>query len=136
MRVLDWEAHTPQEIETAFAAMGQANLGAILLISDAFWFVNRRRVAELSLANRLPLIVVGPREYVLVGALMSYGASVFDLFHRAATYVDKILKGAKPGDLPVEQPTKFDLLINLKTAKTLDLDISDKLLMLADEVIE
>jgi putative tryptophan/tyrosine transport system substrate-binding protein len=136
MRVLDWEAHTPQEIETAFAAMGQANLGAILLISDAFWFVNRRRVAELSLANRLPLIVVGPREYVLVGALMSYGASVFDLFHRAATYVDKILKGAKPGDLPVEQPTKFDLLINLKTAKTLDLDIPDKLLMLADEVIE
>ncbi len=67
---------------------------------------------------------------------MSYGASVFDLFHRAATYVDKILKGAKPGDLPVEQATKFDFLINLKTAKTLDIDIPDKLLALADEVIE
>jgi putative tryptophan/tyrosine transport system substrate-binding protein len=136
IRVLDWEARTPQEIETTFAAMGQASLGAILLISDAFWFVNRRRIAELAIANRLPLIVVGPREYVLFGALMSYGANVFDLFHRAATYVDKILKGAKPGDLPVEQPTKFDFLINLKTAKTLDLDIPDKLLALADEVIE
>jgi putative tryptophan/tyrosine transport system substrate-binding protein len=136
MKVLDWEARTPQEIDTAFAAMGQANLGAILLISDAFWFVNRSRIAELALANRLPLIVVGPPEYVLVGALMSYGANVFDLFHRAATYVDKILKGAKPGDLPVEQPIKFDFLVNLKTAKTLDLDIPDKLLALADEVIE
>jgi putative tryptophan/tyrosine transport system substrate-binding protein len=134
--VLDWEAHTPQEIETAFNAMGQANLGAILLITDAFWFVNRWRIAELSLTNRLPLIVVGPREYVLVGALMSYGASVFELFHRAATYVDKILKGAKAGDLPVEQPIKFDFFINLKTAKTLGLDIPDKLLALADEVIE
>ena len=136
MIVSDWEARTPQEIETAFNAMGRTNLGAILLISDAFWFVNRRRIAELSLTNRLPLIVVGPPEYALVGALMTYGASVFDLFHRAATYVDKILKGAKPGDLPVEQPTKFDLFINLKTAKTLGLDIPDKLLALADEVIE
>jgi putative ABC transport system substrate-binding protein len=136
MTVFDWEARTPQEIEIAFNAMGRANLGAILLISDAFWFVNRLRITELSLANRLPLIVVGPREYALVGALISYGASVFDAYHRAATYVDKILKGAKPGDLPVEQPTKFELLINLKTAKTLGLDIPDKLLALADEVVE
>jgi putative ABC transport system substrate-binding protein len=136
INVLNWEAHTPQEIETTFIAMAQANLGAILLITDTFWFVNRRRIAELSLTNRLPLIIVGPPEYVRVGALMSYGANVFDLFHRAATYVDKILKGAKPGDLPVEQPTKFDFLINLKTAKVLGLDIPDKLLALADEVIE
>jgi putative tryptophan/tyrosine transport system substrate-binding protein len=134
--VLDWEAHTPEEIETVFIAMAQANLGAILLITDAFWFVNRRRIAELSLTNRLPLIIVGPPEYVRDGALMSYGANVFDLFHRAATYVDKILKGSKPGNLPVEQPTKFDFSINLKTAKMLGLDISDKLLALADEVIE
>jgi putative ABC transport system substrate-binding protein len=134
--VFDWEVRTPQEIETAFDAMGRANLGAILLISDAFWFVNRRRIADLSLTNRLPLIVVGPPEYSLVGALMSYGANVFDLFHRAATYVDKILKGAKPGDLPVEQPIKFDFFINLKTAKALGLDVPDKLLALADEVIE
>jgi ABC-type uncharacterized transport system substrate-binding protein len=136
MTVLDWEAHTPKELETAFIAMGQANLGAILLISDAFSFVNRQRIAELAVTNRLPLVVVGPREYALAGAVMSYGASVFDLFRRAATYVDKILKGAKPGDLPVEQPTKFDLLINLKTAKILGLDVPDKLLALADEVIE
>jgi putative ABC transport system substrate-binding protein len=95
-----------------------------------------KRIAELSLINRLPLIIVGPPEYVRDGALMSYGANVFDLFHRAANYVDKILKGAKPGDLPVEQPTKFDFSINLKTAKMLGLDIPDKLLALADEVVE
>jgi len=135
--VLVWEASTPQEIETAFAAMGQANnLGAILLISDAFSFVYRRRIVELSLTNRLPLIVVGPREYALTGALMSYGASVFDLFRRAATYVDKILKGAKPGDLPVEQPTKFDLVINLSSAKVLGIDIPSSMQLLADEVVE
>jgi ABC-type uncharacterized transport system substrate-binding protein len=136
MTVSDWEARTPQEIEKAFSSMGRTNLSAVLLISDAFWFVNRRRIAELSIINRLPLIVVGPREYALVGALISYGASVFDSYHRAATYVHKILKGAKPGDLPVEQPTKFELLINLKTAKTLGLDIPDKLLALADEVVD
>ena len=135
--VLVWEASTPQEIETAFAAMGQTNnLGAILLICDAFSFVYRRRIVELSLTNRLPLIVVGPREYALTGALMSYGASVFDLFRRAATYVDKILKGAKPGDLPVEQPTKFDLVINLKSAKVLGIDIPSSMQLLADEVVE
>ena len=117
--------------------MGQANnLGAILLISDAFSFVYRRRIVELSLSNRLPLIVVGPREYALTGALMSYGASVFDLFRRAATYVDKILKGAKPGDLPVEQPTKFDLVINLSSAKVLGIDIPSSMQLLADEVVE
>jgi putative ABC transport system substrate-binding protein len=136
MTVSDWEAHTPEEIESAFIAMGQANLGAILLISDAFSFVHRRRIVELSLAKRLPLVVVGPREYALVGALMSYGASVYDLFRRAATYVDKIMKGAKPGDLPIEQPTKFDLVVNLKTAKALGVQIPDKMLAVADEVIE
>jgi ABC-type uncharacterized transport system substrate-binding protein len=72
-----------------------------------------------SLAKGLPLVVVGPREYALVGAVMSYGASVYDLFRPAATYVDKIMKGAKPGDLPIEQPTKFDLVVNLKAAKHL-----------------
>jgi putative ABC transport system substrate-binding protein len=136
MTVLVWEAHTPQEIETASIAMGQANLGAILLISDAFSFGNRRRIAELSLNNRLPLIVAGPREYALAGALVSYGASASDLFRRSATYVDKILKGAKPGDLPIEQPTKFDLVVNLKTAKALGVQIPDKMLAVADEVIE
>ena len=116
--------------------MGQANLGAILLISDAFSFGNRRRIGELSLNNRLPLIVAGPREYALAGALVSYGASASDLFRRSATYVDKILKGAKPGDLPIEQPTKFELVINLKTAKALGLEVPLHLLQLAEEVIE
>ena len=136
MAVSDWEIHTPEEIETAFVAMKHANLGAILLISDAFSFVNRRRIAELSLANRLPLIVVGPPEYAVVGALMSYGASANDLFRRAATYVDKILKGAKPGDLPIEQPIKFDFVINLKSSKALGLTVPLVMQMTADEVIE
>ena len=138
MAVLVWEAHTPEEIETAFNAMGQTNnLGAILLISDALFFINRRRTAELSLNNRLPLIVVaGFREYALAGALVSYGASASDLFRRSATYVVKILKGAKPGDLPIEQPTKFELVINLKAAKALGVQIPDKMLAVADEVTE
>jgi putative tryptophan/tyrosine transport system substrate-binding protein len=137
MTVLVWEAHTPQEIETAFNAMGQTNnLGAILLINDAFFFSNRPRIAELALNNRLPLIVAGPREYALAGALVTYGASASDLIRRSATYVDKILKGAKPGDLPIEQPTKFELVINLKTAKALGLEVPLHLLQLAEEVIE
>ena len=135
--VLVWEASTPQEIETAFAAMGQTNnLGAILFMNDALFFGNRRRIAELSLNNRLPLIVAGPREYTVAGAIVSYGVHGSDLFRRSAIYVDKILKGAKPGDLPIEQPTRFDLVINLKTAKALGFQIPDKMLAIADEVIE
>jgi putative ABC transport system substrate-binding protein len=137
MTVLDWEAHSPQNIETAFSATGQANnLGGILMIGDALFFGIRRRIAELSLNNRLPLIVAGPREYALAGALVSYGANASDLFRRSATYVDKILQGAKPGDLPIEQPTRFDLVINLKTAQALGLTVPPSLLAIADEVIE
>jgi putative ABC transport system substrate-binding protein len=137
MTMLVWEAQRPQDIETAFNGMGQTNnLGAIILISEAFFFAKRRHIAELSLNNRLPLIVAGPREYTLAGALVSYGANISDLFRRSATYVDKILKGAKPGDLPIEQATKFDLVVNLKTAKALGVQIPDKMLAVADEVIE
>jgi putative tryptophan/tyrosine transport system substrate-binding protein len=93
----------------------------------------RERIAELSLGHRLPLIIAWPREYVLAGALMAYGANGAELFHRSATYVDKILKGAKA---PIEQPTKFDLVINLKTAKALGLRIPDKMLAIADAVVE
>jgi putative ABC transport system substrate-binding protein len=137
MTVLVWEAQRPQDIETAFNAMGQTNnLGAIILISEAFFFAKRWHIAELSLNNRLPLIVAGPREYAFAGALVSYGANISDLFRRSATYVDKILKGAKRGELPIEQATKFDLVVNLKTAKALGVQFPDKMLAVADEVIE
>ena len=135
--VFDWEARTMQEMDTAFKAIGQTNnLNAILVMGDAFFFANRQHLAEVSITNRLPLMVAGPREFAVAGALMSYGANLFDSFRRAATYVDKILKGAKPGDLPIEEPTKFDLVINRKTAKALGFQIPDKILSVADEVIE
>jgi putative ABC transport system substrate-binding protein len=99
-------------------------------------FVNeRRRLVDLAAKNRLPA-AYAQREFVDAGGLMAYGPNVADLFRRAATYVDKILKGAKPGDLPVEQPTKFDLVVNLKTAKALGLTIPPSLLLRADQVIE
>jgi putative ABC transport system substrate-binding protein len=137
MRISDLEARTPQDIETAFSAMGQANkLDAIFMLGDALFFGIRQRIAELSLNHQLPLVAAGPREYALAGALVTYGANITDLFHRSATYVDKILKGAKPGDMPIEQPIKFDLVVNLKTAKALGVQIPDKMLAIADEVIE
>jgi ABC-type uncharacterized transport system substrate-binding protein len=95
----------------------------------------RKALVELAVKNRLPAIYP-QREYVEAGGLMSYGPSFNDLFHRAATYVDKILKGAKPADLPIEQPTKFELIINLKTAKALRLTIPQTILLQADQVIE
>ncbi len=135
--VLDWEARTMEEMGDAFNAIGQTNnLNALLVMGDAFFFANRQRLAELSITNRLPLMVAGPREFAIAGALMSYGANLFDSFRRAATYVDKILKGAKPGDLPIEEPTKFDLVFNRKAAKALGFQIPDKMLSVADEVIE
>jgi putative ABC transport system substrate-binding protein len=98
-------------------------------------FNERRRIVVLAAKNRLPSMF-NAREFVELGGLMWYGASILDLNRRAATYVDKILRGAKPGDLPVEQPTKFELVINLKTAKTLGLTIPPSLLQRADQVIE
>jgi putative ABC transport system substrate-binding protein len=137
MRISDLEASTPQDIETEFSAMGQANkLDAIFMLGDALFFGIRQRIAELSLNHQLPLVAAGPREYALAGALVTYGASITDLFRRSATYVDKILKGAKPGDMPIEQPIKFDLVVNLKTAKALGVQIPDKMLAIVDEVIE
>ena len=98
-------------------------------------FTERRRLVDLAAKNRLPA-VYSWRDFVDVGGLMSYGPNLADLLRRAATYVDKILKGTKPGDLPVEQPTKFELVINLKAAKALGLTIPQSLLQRADEVIQ
>jgi putative ABC transport system substrate-binding protein len=123
------------DLDRAFATMVREQAEAIITFSDTMTYNSPTRVAELALRNKLPLM--SPfREIADAGGLMSYGPSVPDLFRRSAGYVDKILKGAKPADLPVEQPTKFELVINLKTAKALGLEAPATLLALADEVIE
>ena len=129
-----FEIRRAEEIAPAFEALkGRAD--ALYVCADPFLFTNRLRINTLALAARLPTIH-GVREFVEAAGLMSYGPSYPDLFRRAADYVDKILRGAKPGDLPVEQPTKFELVINLTTAKALGLEIPPMLLGRADEVIE
>jgi putative ABC transport system substrate-binding protein len=129
------EARGPNDFDGAFAVMAKERSGALLVVSDIEFFLHRARLAELAARSRLPAIY-GARDYVDAGGLMSYGPSLVVQFRRAATYVDRILKGAKPGDLPVEQPTTFELVINLKTAKTLGLTIPPSLLQQADQVIE
>ncbi len=131
----DLEAHSPNDFDSAFAAMKTKRAGALLLAGDIMFLTHRTRLADLAAKSRLPTMC-SLREYVEAGGLMSYGPSSPDLFHRAATYVDRILKGANPADLPVEQPTKFELVINLKTAKALGITIPQTVLLRADEVIE
>jgi putative ABC transport system substrate-binding protein len=123
------------ELDRAFSAMKEARTGALIVESSSLLFTSRTRLAELALKNRLPT-VFAQREYAEAGGLMAYSADFSDLFRRTATFVDKILKGTKPADLPVEQPTKFDFVINLKTAKALGLTIPPSLLQRADQVIE
>jgi putative ABC transport system substrate-binding protein len=125
----------PSELEHAFFVMKQDQAGALIVESSSMLFMWRTRLADLALKNRLPTIFA-QREYAEAGGLLTYAADFSDLFGRAATFVDKILKGAKPADLPVEQPTKFELVINLKTAKVLGLEVPPTLLARADEVIE
>ena len=129
------EARSPQELESAFAAMTSAHAGALVVLPDAMFFAHRTRIAELAAKHRLP-VMHGLREHVEAGDLIAYSVSLRDLWRRAAVFVDKILKGANPADLPVEQPTKFELVINMKTAKALGLTIPPSVLGRADQVIE
>jgi putative tryptophan/tyrosine transport system substrate-binding protein len=129
------EARGPDDFDRAFSEMTRARAGALTVLPTAMFHSERRRLLDLAAKNRLPT-VFPYRESVDAGGLMAYGPNVSDLFRRAATYVDKILKGAKPADLPVEQPTKFELVINLKAAKALGLTIPASVLVRADKVIE
>jgi putative ABC transport system substrate-binding protein len=123
------------EVEAAFAKLGREPGGGLIVAPDAFTIVHYQLFIRLAQQHRLPAVYLY-RTYAAEGALMSYGPDPYDVFRRSASYVDRILKGAKPADLPVQQPTKFELAINLKTAKALGLQISEKLVALADEVIE
>ena len=112
----------PAQFERAFSGMVRDRADALMLMPDSMFYANRTQLVALAAKNRLP--VVSPwREYVEAGGLLGYGPSIPDMYRRAATYVDKVLKGAKPADLPVEQPTKFELVINLKAAKQIGLTI-------------
>jgi len=135
VRLQPLEARDPGEIDSAFAEMTRERAGAVIVSTDTILFIHRTRIADLAAKGRLPL-VAPVRQYVEAGGLMADGVIVPDLYRRAATYVDKILKGAKPGDLPVEQPTKYELVINAKTAKALGLTIPQSVLGRADEVIQ
>jgi putative ABC transport system substrate-binding protein len=134
VRLQPLEARGPSEIDSAFAAMTRERAGAIIVLVDSMLAHHRTRIADLAAKSRLPA-VYGLTDHAKAGGLMAYGPNVTDLYRRAATYVDKILKGAKPADLPVEQPTTFELVINLKTAQALGLTIPPTLLFQADEVI-
>jgi putative ABC transport system substrate-binding protein len=129
------ESRGAEGLESAFQTATTGPCDALMVIDDPFIFILRKRIVELAAKSQLPAMY-GSREFAFDGGLMTYGPNIEDMFRRAATYVAKILEGAKPADLPVQQPTRFDLVINLKTAKALGVTISDNLLALADEVIE
>ena len=129
------EVTTREDLDRAFATLGSARPDAVLRAADTFFLANVGRVSELALANRLPVFSTGGRVLAEAGILASYGADVAVVARRAASYVQKILKGSKPGDLPIELPTKFELVINLKTARSLGLTIPPSVLARADEVI-
>jgi len=128
------EARSPDEFPRACSNMSSARGGALTVLPNNRFLREHKRLVDLAAKNRLPAVYTSS-EFVDAGGLMSYGATLSDLFRRAAPYVDKILKGAKPGDVPLEQPTKFELVINLKTAKALGLTIPPPLLARADQVI-
>jgi putative ABC transport system substrate-binding protein len=132
--LLSFEAKEPNDIDTAFATMKKERAGALTVLPDPMLLGQRQKIADLAAKHRLPAIY-GIPEHMEAGGLMAYAANRLDIFRRAATYVDKILKGAKPADLPVEQPTKFEFIINLKAAKQIGLTIPPNVLARADRVI-
>ena len=129
------EVRGPNELDRMFPTMIRERAEALLVFPSAMLFTERRRIVDLVVKHQLPTMF-NAREYAELGGLMAYGTNVADLFRLSATYVDRILKGANPADLPIEQPTKFELVINLKTAKALGLTIPPSLLLRADQVIE
>ena len=135
VRLQPLEARGPSEIDSAFATMTSEQAGAVIVLVDAMFLDHRTQIADLAARRRLPA-VYGLSDHAEAGGLMAYGPNRLAIVRRAATYVDKILKGAKPGDLPIEQPTRFALVINPKTAKALGLTIPPSLLQRADQVIE
>jgi len=135
VRLQPVEVRGSGDLETAFQAAARGGAGALVTLDDALLLTHRIRIVKLAADNRLPA-VYGFREFVDAGGLMSYAPNLVDMYHRAATYVDKILKGVRPADLPIERPTKFEFVINLKTAKALGLTIPPSLLQRADQVID
>ena len=135
IQIQSLEVRAPDNFDDAFEAARRERPDALITVEDPLTFSQRQRVADFTAEQQLPSLH-GLREFTAAGGLMSYGASLVDLFRRAAGYVDKILRGAKPADLPVQQPSKFELVINLKTAKTLGLTVPLTLQASADEVIE
>ena len=135
VRLVVLEARAPDEFARAFSTATNERVDAVIVLGDSMFFVERIRLAELAARNRLPSIAP-QRDQADAGYLMAYGVRILDVYRRSAVYVDKILKGAKPADLPVEQAVTFELVVNLKTAKVLGLTIPQSVLLQADQVIQ
>jgi putative ABC transport system substrate-binding protein len=135
VRLTVFEARGPEDLDSAFGGMVKESAGGLFVLPDPVLFGHRQRIVALAAKHRLPAIYEA-REFVREGGLLSYGPNIVANFHRAAALVDKILKGASPADLPVEQPVKFDFVINLRAAKSLALTVPQSLLVRADEVLE